>query len=47
VADLPGGAKRLHAGATGYRAVIVNGTPAVRDDVVLGSSSGLLVRAGS
>lgn len=45
VDDLPGGAKRLHAGARGYRAVVVNGQVAVRDDVVTGCNSGSLVRA--
>ena len=47
VDDLPGGAKRLHAGARGYRAVLVNGALAVRDDVVMNSTSGTLVRVTS
>jgi N-acyl-D-aspartate/D-glutamate deacylase len=47
VADLPGGAKRLHAGARGYRAVLVNGEVAVREDVVMNSTSGTLVRVAS
>lgn len=47
VADLPGGAKRLHAGARGFRAVIVNGSVAVRNDALTRSTSGALVRAGS
>ncbi|HEY4330943.1 MAG TPA: amidohydrolase family protein, partial [Ilumatobacteraceae bacterium] len=47
VADLPGGASRLHADATGYRAVIVNGVPVVVDDQLTTSRTGQLVRAQS
>lgn len=45
VGDLPGGARRLHAGARGYRAVIVNGHTVVRDDAVTSARGGELLRA--
>ena len=45
VDDLPGGAARLHAGATGFRAVIVNGSVAVRDDAPTGAGGGSVLRS--
>lgn len=43
VKDLPGGASRLHAGATGFRSVIVNGSVAVRDDAPTGAATGRML----
>jgi N-acyl-D-aspartate/D-glutamate deacylase len=45
VADMPGGGKRLHRDATGYSAVVVNGTVTVENDQLTGASAGRLVRA--
>jgi N-acyl-D-amino-acid deacylase len=42
--DLPGGARRLYRGATGYRAVVVNGDVTIRDDELTGAHPGRAVR---
>ena len=42
--DLPGGAERIYQAATGYRAVLVNGTVTVRDDVCTQAASGRFLR---
>ncbi|ATE66411.1 amidohydrolase [Rhizorhabdus dicambivorans] len=42
--DLPAGGRRLHQGATGYRATIVNGVPAYRDGAATGALPGRLIR---
>ncbi len=44
VADLPGGCKRLHRGAKGYDAVVVNGRVVVDHDQLTGADAGGLVR---
>ncbi len=44
VADLPGGARRLHRDATGYDAVVVNGSVTVSGDRLTGARRGRLVR---
>ncbi|MGE4221351.1 MAG: amidohydrolase family protein [Alphaproteobacteria bacterium] len=43
--DLPGGGRRLHQTASGYRATIVNGEIIVRDDAPTGKLPGRLVRS--
>ena len=45
VADLPGGARRLHRAATGYDAVVVNGALTVQHDQLTDERSGELLRA--
>lgn len=47
VHDLPGGGKRLHQRAHGYRAIIVSGEPIVRDDIATGALPGRLLRSAS
>lgn len=42
--DLPGGARRLYRGATGYAAVVVNGQVTIRDDALTGARPGKAVR---
>lgn len=42
--DLPGGGKRLHQSASGYRATIVNGEVTYRDGEATGALPGRLVR---
>ena len=42
--DLPGGGRRIHQRASGYRATLVAGVPILRDDVPTGQSPGRLVR---
>jgi N-acyl-D-aspartate/D-glutamate deacylase len=44
--DLPGGAWRLFAEATGMHRVLVNGTTVVADDTLVGDSPGTVLRAG-
>ena len=44
--DLPGGAGRLYAEATGIDHVLVNGTPIVRDGTLTNERGGTLLRAG-
>lgn len=44
VSDLPGGARRLHRAATGYEAVIVNGTVTVERDQLTDGRAGELIR---
>jgi N-acyl-D-aspartate/D-glutamate deacylase len=44
VSDLPGGARRLHRSATGYEAVVVNGTVTVRRDRLTDDRAGELIR---
>jgi N-acyl-D-aspartate/D-glutamate deacylase len=44
VADLPGGGRRLHCSATGYDAVIVNGTVVVDHDELRPAPVGQLLR---
>lgn len=43
--DLPGGGRRLHQRADGYRYTLVNGTPIVRDGVPTGLYPGRLLRS--
>jgi N-acyl-D-aspartate/D-glutamate deacylase len=45
VHDLPGGFPRLHLGASGYRAVFVNGQRTIADDDVLGVGPGQVLKA--
>lgn len=44
--DLPGGASRLYAGATGIEHVLVNGTPVVLHDALIGDLPGQVLRSG-
>jgi len=44
--DLPGGASRLYAGATGVEHVLVNGIPVVHHDVLTGDLPGHVLRSG-
>jgi len=46
VRDVPGGSSRLHRGATGFGAVLVNGRVVVEDDRLTGNPAGVLLRAG-
>ncbi|MFC3052924.1 N-acyl-D-amino-acid deacylase family protein [Kordiimonas pumila] len=46
VQDLPAGGQRLLQDAKGYRAVIVNGTPVIENDMLTGALPGRLVRLG-
>ncbi|MFD9907797.1 amidohydrolase family protein [Streptomyces sp. NPDC059063] len=46
VHDLPGDSPRLDSKAIGVRAVWVNGTEAIRDDVVTGAVPGRVLRSG-
>ena len=44
VRDLPGGAPRLYQGASGYRAVIINGVLTIDDDRPTGAAAGVVLR---
>ena len=44
--DLPGGSGRVYGESIGVEHVIVNGVPAVRNNVALGSRPGTLLRSG-
>jgi N-acyl-D-aspartate/D-glutamate deacylase len=44
--DLPGGASRLYAGATGVEHVLVNGTEVVRRDTLTDERAGRVLRSG-
>ena len=44
--DFPGGAKRLHQGASGYVATLVDGVPTVEADELTGALPGQLLRSG-
>ncbi|MCB2078103.1 MAG: amidohydrolase family protein [Novosphingobium sp.] len=43
--DFPGGAKRLHQGASGYIATLVNGVPTVEADELTGALPGRILRS--
>jgi N-acyl-D-aspartate/D-glutamate deacylase len=44
--DLPAGAGRLYAEATGIKSVIVGGVEACRDGTATGATPGLVLRSG-
>jgi N-acyl-D-aspartate/D-glutamate deacylase len=46
VDDLPAGASRLYAGATGFERVFVNGTAVVESDRLTGATPGTVLRSG-
>ena len=46
VRDLPGGGKRFHQAANGYRATVLSGTVTLRNDQLTGERPGHLIRAG-